>query len=302
MHASTRKILSQSQKQTKEAFGFKWQKRDTFEGAVTTNMRRWLMAKYGDVTKSEWIKEHGSAPVLLDAGCGAAMSGLALWEGGLDRINYIGVDISAAIDVAKKRFDEKKIKGSFIQCDLQTIPLPNESVDLIFSEGVLHHTDNTERALCSVVKHLKVNGRIMFYVYRKKGPIREFTDDHIRDKLQNISPEEGWREMQSLSKLGMLLGELDIEIDIPDDISVLDIPKGRLNLQRFFYWHVCKTFYRPEMTLDEMVHINYDWFAPKNAHRHTEQEVRKWCQDLNLTVEREIIEEAGITIIAQKKG
>jgi len=56
------------------------------------------------------------------------------------------------------------------------------------------------------------------------------------------------------------------------------------------------------MTLDEMVHINYDWFAPKNAHRHTEQEVRKWCQDLNLTVEREIIEEAGITIIAQKKG
>ena len=131
-------------------------------------MRRWLMAKYGDVTKSEWIKEHGSAPVLLDAGCGAAMSGLALWEGGLDRINYIGVDISAAIDVAKKRFDEKKIKGSFIQCDLQTIPLPNESVDLIFSEGVLHHTDNTERALCSVVKHLKVNGRIMFYVYQKK--------------------------------------------------------------------------------------------------------------------------------------
>ena len=30
-------------------------------------------------------------------------------------------------------------------------------------------------------RHLKPGGRILFYVYRKKGPIREFTDDYVRE-------------------------------------------------------------------------------------------------------------------------
>ena len=81
--------------------------------------------------------------------------------------------------------------------------------------------------------------------------------------------------MRNLTELGKALGELDIEIEIPNDINVLEIPKGTINLQRLFYRHVCKTFYRPEMTKDEMTHINYDWFAPRNAHRQSVEEVER---------------------------
>ena len=140
----------------------------------------------------------------------------------------------------------------------------------------------------------------MFYVYRTKGPVREFTDDYIRDKLQSMTPEQGWAAMIPLTKLGKALGELDIEIDIPERIDLLGVPAGRINIQRFFYWHVLKSFYRPEMSLDEMNHLNFDWYAPKNAHRQTPQEVRQWCGDLGLSIEHESVEEAGITMIARK--
>jgi len=294
--------VSGAQAQTQEAFGFKWAKRDTFEGEVVRNMRRWLVEKYGDIPNAPWLAEHGPHPVVLDAGCGAAMSGIALFEPILHRVRYLGVDVSTAVDVARARFTERNLSAGFIQSDLQQIPLPHGSVDLIFSEGVLHHTDDTRTALEAVLRYLKVGGRALFYVYRKKGPVREFTDDSIREKLQAMTPDEGWAAMMPLTRLGKLLGELNIEIDIPEAVDVLEIPAGRINLQRLFYWHMFKCYYRPEMTLDEMNHINFDWYAPKNAHRQTPEEVRSWCAEFNLEIEHEVIEDAGVTIIARKIG
>ena len=294
-------LVSDAQEQTRETFGYKWQKRDTFEDGVASIMREWLIEKYGNVVEANWFKELGPEPVLLDAGCGAALSAIELFGAALKEIRYIGADVSSAIDVARDRFAERDLSAAFIQADLQQLPLPPESVDLIFSEGVLHHCDNTYVALRDVIRHLKPGGRILFYVYRKKGPLREFTDDYIREKLQLMTPETAWEAMMPLTKLGKLLGELNVEVDVPEDIDLLEIPAGRINLQRLFYWHVFKAYYRPELNLDEMNHINYDWYAPRNAHRHSESEVRSWCAELDLSIERERIEEAGITIIARKR-
>src|SRR6185312_3232550 len=201
------------QDQTKDAFGFKWAKRDTFEGEPLNFLRQWLIEKYGNVAQAPWLFAGGARPILLDAGCGAAMSALALFEPVLDRIRYLGVDVSAAVEVAKTRFEEKGLSAAFMQVDLNRIPLPENSVDLVFSEGVLHHTDDTRAALAAISRHLKRGGHILFYVYRKKGPIREYSDDYIRDKLASMTPEQAWRALMPLSKLCKVLGELDIEID-----------------------------------------------------------------------------------------
>lgn len=295
-----REFVSEAQSQTKSTFGYKWAKRETFEGEIVVNMRRWLVEKYGDVSTMPWLFDAGPNPILLDAGCGAALSALALFEPVLDRVRYIGADVSSAVDVARTRFAERDLKAGFIQADLQQLPLADESVDLIFSEGVLHHTDNTRHALTRVTRHLKPGGRILFYVYAKKGPIREFTDDYIRDQMQLMPPQQGWDAIMPLTKLGKVLGDLNLQIDVPERIDVLDIPAGKIDIQRLFYWHVFKAYHRPEMSLEEMNHINFDWYAPKNAHRHTPQEVRDWCDALKLTIEHERIEEAGITVIAKK--
>jgi SAM-dependent methyltransferase len=208
--------------------------------------------------------------------------------------------VSEAVDVARDRFLERGLAAGFLQADISDLPLPKGSVDLIFSEGALHHTNSTEGALKSLARLLKPGGRFLFYVYRRKGPLREFTDDYIRAKLQAMRPDEAWRAMEPLTRLGISLGELDVEINVPEPIDLLSIPAGRIDVQRLFYWHVAKMFYRPDFTFDEMNHVNFDWYAPANAHRQTPDEVLSWCVEAGLEVERSVMEEAGITVIARK--
>ncbi len=295
-------LVSPEQGQTEQVFGFKWQKRDTFDRPeVLANHRAWLMERYGDPGQAAWFAALGTNPLVLDAGCGAGWSGLEYFTPVLPSIRYLGVDISQAVDVARARFSERGFDNAgFMQADIANLPLPPGSVDMIFSEGVLHHTDSTKGALHSLAKLLRSGGVFAFYVYRRKGPVREFTDDLIRDKLQAMSPAEAWQAIEPLTQLGIKLGQLDIEIDIPQPIDLLEIPAGRINLQRLFYWHIAKMFYRPEYTFDEMNHINYDWYAPSNAHRQSLEDVRSWCAEAELTIVRERVEEAGITIVAVK--
>lgn len=294
-------LVSAAQGQTREAFGFKWKKRDTFESpAALARMRAWLVERYGGVETYNWLAGAATPPLILDAGCGAAMSGIEYFGPVLEHIRYLGIDVSEAVEVARDRFAERGVTAGFLQADIVNLPLPAESVDVIFSEGVLHHTDSTRGALAGLVPLLKRGGRFMFYVYKTKGPIREFTDDLLRDKLQAMAPQDGWDALMPLTRLGKVLGDLDIEIEVPEAIDLLEIPAGRINLQRLFYWHVFKAFYRPDYSLDEMNHINFDWYSPRNAHRQTPEEVRGWCADFGLEIEREVVEDAGITVVARR--
>lgn len=295
--------LSRRQDQTADTFGFKWRRDDLFDQSeYLAQVRRWMLERYGDIEAAPWWADYGSSPLILDAGCGAAMTAIEMFGDRLKTARYLGVDISTAVDVARERFQARGYNGAFVQCDLNSLPLSENSVDVAFSEGVLHHTDSTSDAFEVVARHIKPGGRFLFYVYAKKGPVREFTDDFIRERLQTMPADEAWRALLPLTRLGKALGELNIEIDVPDDIGLLGIPKGRIDLQRLFYWHVCKAFYRPDWSIEQMNSINYDWFAPANAHRHTPEEVRTWCANASMTIEREVVEQAGITIIARKSG
>jgi SAM-dependent methyltransferase len=218
----------------------------------------------------------------------------------LDDVHYLGVDASSAVDVARDRFVEHGHAAAFLQSDIASLPLPPGSVDVVLAEGVLHHTDAAEAAFQALVSLLRHGGRFLFYVYRRKGPIREFTDDYVREKLRALSPQEGWDALLPLTRLGQQLGEIDVTLDLPDGIPLLDVPPGPITLQRFVYWHVFKAFHHPDLDIDELNHVNYDWYAPVNASRHTPEEVRGWCASAGLAIERERVEEAGVTIVARR--
>jgi arsenite methyltransferase len=293
--------VSDAQAQTSDSFGFQWHLRELFESdASLGRMKTWLIERYGEVSAAPWWDEYGEYPIVLDAGCGAAMSGLLLFERILPRAHYVGTDISTAVDIAAQRFCERGLEAAFIQSDLLQLPLAPKSVDVIFSEGVLHHTDSTRGALEALTPLLKPGGRFLFYVYRRKGPIREFTDDYVRAKLADLPPEQAWKALEPLTKLGKALGELEVEVNVPEDVDLIEIPAGPINLQRLFYWHIFKAFYDPDLTLDEMNHTNYDWYAPRNAQRQSLEEVREWCEAAGLEIERERVEGAGITIVARR--
>ena len=297
------RLLSDTQAQTGNVFGYKWNQRDSFGSpASRVQTRGWLDERYGDIEHAPWWSDYGERPVVVDAGCGAALSAVELFRSRFEKINYLGVDVSNAIDVALERLHAAGVQPGLLQADITVVPIPAGSVDVIISEGVLHHTDSTEDALRSLVALLGDGGRIMFYVYRLKGPVREFTDDYLRERLQAMTPDEAWSALMPLTKLGQALGDLGVEVEVPESIDLLDIPAGPIDVQRLFYWHVCKMFHHPELSIDELNHINFDWFAPRNAHRQTEEQVRRWCEDLDLVIEREVIENAGITVIARRSG
>lgn len=296
-------LLSATQAQTADTFGFKWSRRDSFESeAMREPIRRWLVERYGALEDAPWWSDHGAAPIVLDAGCGAGLAAIELFGARLHDIHYVGMDVSKAVEVAAQRFAERNLPGGFLQADLAEPPFADGSIDVVFSEGVLHHTDSTERALKRLARLLRPGGRFLFYVYRLKGPIREFTDDYVRELLQEMEPEEAWAKLMPLTRLGKALGDLHVEVEVPEDVELLGIPGGRIDVQRLFYWYVCKAYHRDDLDLEELNHINFDWYAPRNAHRQSAEQVRIWCAEAGLEIERENLQEAGITIVARKTG
>lgn len=294
---------SHTQTQTQSTFGFKWSKRDTYDSpAVQESVKRWLFERYcsGDPNVLPELLA-GGRKLILDAGCGAGFAALLFFGEELRNHDYLGVDISDAVDVARTRFAEREYPGDFVQASLDDDRLPGGAFDIVFSEGVLHHTDSTERSIRFLSDRLKRGGRFLFYVYAKKAVIREFTDDHIRRYLEQLSDEEAWEALYPLTKLGIALANVNQEIEVEEDIPCLGIKAGKLDLQRFFYWNICKAYVRPDYSLDEMNHVNFDWFRPLNCHRHTPEEVREFCEKANLEIECMNVEDAGITVVARRR-
>ena len=292
---------SAAQKQTAHSFGYQWQKKSIFEMEETSqHVKSWLCERFGDpLDHFQCLK---SEAILLDAGCGAAMSALAYFGfETLSKVNYLGVDISESIDVAKKRFEEAKLPRSFfIRSDLNTVFLKEKSVDIIFSEGVLHHTDDAKKAFNNLCRLLKPGGKFIFYVYKKKAPIREYTDDFIREALMNLSPDEKYKKLLSLTKLGKNLGDLNLEINIEEPIDFLGIPAGKINLQRLFFYYIFKCFYKDNWTLDQMNLTNFDWYSPQNCSRHTKEEIRSWVNHKEMSIEKEYEDDSGLSYIVSR--
>lgn len=295
---------SATQSQTMEAFGFKWKQTSAYESeAVQEDSRRWLFERYcgGDpALLDSWLE--GGRKVILDAGCGSGYSAAIFFGERLKGHDYLGVDISDAVEVGRRRFADRGLPGEFLRMPLGGLTLPEGAkVDMIFSEGVLHHTDSTRDSIAHLSGLLREGGRFLFYVYAKKAVIREFTDDHVRQYLQPMNEEEALAALMPLSRLGKALGDLGATIDIPEDIGCLGIKKGTYDLQRFFFYNICKAFYQPSYTLEEMNLINYDWFRPLNCHRHTPEEIRGYCEEAGLEIERMDVQSSGITVVAVRK-
>lgn len=291
------------QRQTEKSFGFKWQQRESYDAPQVQEIsRQWLVERYGFQNVSQMRSYFGSRSRLLDAGCGSGHSALLWmdpeWQAS-GEAKWFGADISVAIDVAQERL--ASIPGThFMQADLMQLPFAEKTFDIIFSEGVLHHTPSTELGLKSLVPLLKEGGEMMFYVYRKKGAIREFTDDYIRDLVSSLPPQEAWQMLRPLTKLGQALGELNVEVEVPEDIPYLGIKAGRIDVQRLIYWNVAKLFWNDAYSFEQNHHVNFDWYHPRYAHRQTEEEVRRWCDEAGLSIIHFNIQESGFTVRAIK--
>ena len=217
--------------------------------------------------------------IVLDVGVGSGASS-RLW--GPRAREFHGVDIGDGIYRAKNTLKDTVKNPVLSHADLHHLPYADESFDVIISNGVFHHTPNTKNALKCVYPKIKKGGLIIFYIYKVKAPLREFSDDYIRNLMHNLSPDEAFEKIKSITKLAESLYKQKIKITIPEDVPLLGFKKGEYDLQRFIYQNVFKLFWKDSMGFYESNMENFDWYYPKYSWRHTEQEIKNWCSEFNL--------------------
>ena len=82
--------------------------------------------------------------------------------------NYTGVDLTdAAIELAQKRFELFNLPGKFQTADAEKLDFADDSFDLVYSHGVLHHTPDTERAVREIYRVLRPRGRAVVMLYHR---------------------------------------------------------------------------------------------------------------------------------------
>jgi SAM-dependent methyltransferase len=102
---------------------------------------------------------------VLEIGCGLGTDGAQFARAGAD---YTGIDLTdAAIELARKRFAVSNLKGSFLVSDAENLDFPNDSFDLVYSHGVLHHTPDIAAAVHEIHRVLKPGGRAMVMLYHR---------------------------------------------------------------------------------------------------------------------------------------
>ena len=104
---------------------------------------------------------------VLEIGCGLGTDGAQFARAGAD---YTGIDLTeAAIDLAQKRFELFNLPGKFQTDDAEKLSFPDNTFDVVYSHGVLHHTPDIESAISEVHRVLRPGGRAKVMLYHRNS-------------------------------------------------------------------------------------------------------------------------------------
>ncbi len=282
---------------TFDSFSAKWSRVDGDEVRQRVDAQyRWYVERFGFGDEDGLREFLADRRMVLEAGTG--LGGDAARFARLSDATVLGLDLSNSIVTAQNEFGAIP-NLHYVQADLLRPPLPAGRFDFVSADQVLHHTPDAEAAVRSLARLLTPGGVLAFYVYKRKAPMREFADDYVRDRTTKMSVDECMEFSASMSELGRELSRLDATITLIRGIPVLGIPSGQHDLQRLIYWHFLKCFWNEDFSHNLNDLVNFDWYHPPHASRHTEEEVRGWCDTLGLAVEHLDNGDAGISVVTR---
>src|SRR5687768_12111942 len=102
---------------------------------------------------------------VLEIGCGLGTDGARFAQAGAD---YTGVDLTeAAVELARKRFELFGLPGKLRTADAEQLDFPDESFDIVYSHGVLHHTPDITAAVREIHRVLRPGGKAKVMLYHR---------------------------------------------------------------------------------------------------------------------------------------
>jgi SAM-dependent methyltransferase len=142
-------------RRTQASFGYEWTHFNDWKQSGQTNFNDYFQG-------FDLSALRGS--LVLDGGCGMGRHArqVAPFAG-----RVVALDFSRAIDqAARNTADAGNV--DCVQADLLALPLADGAFDFVYSLGVLHHLDHTERALEGLVRKLRPGGKMRVYLYWKR--------------------------------------------------------------------------------------------------------------------------------------
>lgn len=152
--------------------------------------------RYGDVFKYKWLKDvaefdqHAGEKV-LEIGMGLGTDILQFARGGA---KVSGVDLTHnSVETVKKRFALYGLEGDFQQADFRNLPFADDTFDVVYSFGVLHHSPYMDEGIEEVRRVLKPGGKAIVMLYHKgfKYYVRKlFFEGVLKGKYLTHSTQE----------------------------------------------------------------------------------------------------------------
>jgi ubiquinone/menaquinone biosynthesis C-methylase UbiE len=104
---------------------------------------------------------------LLEIGCGMGTDLLQFARGGA---RCTGVDlVPRSVEITRHRFALYGNEGLFMIADGERLPFATESFDVVYSNGVLHHTPDSAGAICEIHRVLRQGGLAKVMLYHRNS-------------------------------------------------------------------------------------------------------------------------------------
>jgi SAM-dependent methyltransferase/uncharacterized protein YbaR (Trm112 family) len=170
----------------------------------------------------------------------------------------VGMDLGYAVDAAYKNFGRNPFLH-IVQASAFRPPFAESTFDLVYSQGVIHHTFSTETAFRQICRLPKPAGRLYIWVYDPDVERRTVSRRAIMLMETVLRPvccrlPAGMQTAMLLPIVPLYVLQQGMRVKQSGDSYVK------------YGWR-------------EAIHAARDKFTPRYAHRHTEAEVCRWFQE-----------------------
>jgi SAM-dependent methyltransferase/uncharacterized protein YbaR (Trm112 family) len=217
------------------------------------NSRVWL----------KWVqRDRREIASVLDAGCGIGREALALHA--VTGAQVFGVDLNLAL-IGSAAVREAPPGVHFVIASLFALPFTAASFDLVYSQGVLHHTHSTEEAFRAIAAYADEDGFLFVWVYAFEDHLG-LPGRHGRGFRRGVAVERALRPLLNRSPAAVR----DVFFASATRIAH---PVLRPRMRHAAQWGRAdtETFLR-------------DWLSPPYAHRHRWNEVVEWFEELGFEI------------------
>lgn len=104
---------------------------------------------------------------VLEVGSGTGVHARLLAETGA---NVTAIDLTpTAVELTRRRLELHGLKADVWEADAQALPFGDASFDFVWSWGVVHHSEDTQRVVAEISRVLRPRGELRLMVYHRSS-------------------------------------------------------------------------------------------------------------------------------------